>query len=372
MASQLILFVLVSFMCFINNVELRAHYYEEQADDDDSSATTYRVLPNDDTLKLLHDHDNQNEFKLGQVSGIAGCVKNPNRLIIFQRGSREWTYDSFLNGKNLFNKEKYGLIKENTLLTVNTKNGQIISQFGNDTFYMPHGLSIDNDGNLWLTDVAMHQVFKYDTTQPKRQLVLTIGELFVPGSDQTHFCKPTDVAVSSDGQFVYVADGYCNQRIVKLNSDGKYLTEYKMPASAKQLQIPHSLTLIESLNLICVADRENGRIVCFDAGLDGSENEGNVVGIIGHPTMKTVYAITYDALSGDRLYAVTGGHGSTFGEALGYTFSVNPHSFGRLITTWKSSHNFGEPHDLALSVNSRQLFVGEIRPNRIDVFKIIN
>jgi len=249
---------------------------------------------------------------------------------------------------------------------------KIVNQFGNDTFYMPHGLSIDNDGNLWLTDVGMHQVFKYDTTQPKRQLVLTIGELFVPGSDQTHFCKPTDVAVSSDGKFVYVADGYCNHRIVKLDSNGKYLNEYKMPSRAKKLQIPHSLTLIESLNLICVADRENGRIVCFDTGTDDSENEGKVVGIIDHPTMKTVYAITYDALSGDRLYAVTGPDGSTIGEPLGYTFSVNPDTFGKLISTWKSSHHFGEPHDLALSVNSRQLFVGEIRPNRIDVFKIIN
>jgi hypothetical protein len=23
---------------------------------------------------------------------------------------------------------------------------------------MPHGISIDNQGNIWLTDVAMHQV----------------------------------------------------------------------------------------------------------------------------------------------------------------------------------------------------------------------
>ena len=27
---------------------------------------------------------------------------------------------------------------------------------------MPHGLSIDTEGNLWLTDVAMHQVNKQE------------------------------------------------------------------------------------------------------------------------------------------------------------------------------------------------------------------
>ena len=25
-------------------------------------------------------------------------------------------------------------------------------------FFMPHGLTIDSEGNTWLTDVAMHQV----------------------------------------------------------------------------------------------------------------------------------------------------------------------------------------------------------------------
>lgn len=35
---------------------------------------------------------------------------------------------------------------------------------------------------------------------------LTFGENLVPGSDEKHFCKPTDVAVERSGVF-YVADG---------------------------------------------------------------------------------------------------------------------------------------------------------------------
>jgi peptidylamidoglycolate lyase len=99
------------------------------------------------------------------------------------------------------------------------------------------------------------KVFKYK--DGKR--LLTLGELFVPGDDSSHFCKPTDVVVSSDNLNIYVADGYCNSRIIKYNSKGIFLKEYKMPLGEKQLLVPHSLSLIESLNIICVADRQNGR-----------------------------------------------------------------------------------------------------------------
>jgi peptidylamidoglycolate lyase len=88
---------------------------------------------------------------------------------------------------------------------------------------------------------------------------LTLGEPFVPGSDSSHFCKPTDVAVSNDGLNIYVADGYCNSRIVKFDSNGKFVKQYQMPIGGKALIIPHSLVLIESLNLLCVADRQNRR-----------------------------------------------------------------------------------------------------------------
>ena len=27
-------------------------------------------------------------------------------------------------------------------------------------FYMPHGITVDGDGHVWATDVALHQVFK--------------------------------------------------------------------------------------------------------------------------------------------------------------------------------------------------------------------
>lgn len=57
-------------------------------------------------------------------------------------------------------------------------------------FYLPHGISVDLVGNLWLTDVALHQVFRYRNDNLE-QPDLILGERFVPGNDAGHFCQPT-------------------------------------------------------------------------------------------------------------------------------------------------------------------------------------
>ncbi|CAM4766120.1 unnamed protein product [Rotaria magnacalcarata] len=279
---------------------------------------------------------------------------------------------SFPDGRH-FDNPKFGVIPENTVLTVNTRTRQIIEQWGNNTFYMAHGLAVDSVENLWLTDVGMHQVFKYSNGER----VLTLGESFVPGNDESHFCKLTDVVVSNDGSKIYVADGYCNAHIVKFDSKGNFLKEYAMPEDEQPLLIPHSIVLIEALDLVCVADRENGRIVYFDDEInddDGDDetnenNQSQVKAIIDHPLMRTVYAIHYDPIK-HRLYAVSGRLRQSY--AMGFTLSVHPESFGQIITTWEPNDKFGDPHDLALSANGRSLYVGEIRPNRIDSFNVLN
>ena len=51
-------------------------------------------------------------------------------------------------------------ISENTVITVNST-GHVISQWGSDFFFLPHMITIDAENNVWITDVAMHQVFKF-------------------------------------------------------------------------------------------------------------------------------------------------------------------------------------------------------------------
>ena len=110
---------------------------------------------------------------------------------------------------------------------------------------------------------------------------MTLGKAFEPGSDNSHFCKPAAVAVMSTGDF-FVADGYCNSRVVKFNSRGEKILEWgrayqpnmfagvqswfsRLSPPAYAFQIPHALALAEEHDLLCVADRENGRIQCFKA-----------------------------------------------------------------------------------------------------------
>ena len=80
-----------------------------------------------------------------------------------------------------------------------------------------------------------------------------------------------------NGDF-FVADGYCNTRIVKFDSTGRKILQigraYQQTMGDRLLNrrpppyafnIPHALALAEDQDLLCVADRENGRIQCFTA-----------------------------------------------------------------------------------------------------------
>jgi peptidylamidoglycolate lyase len=64
----------------------------------------------------------------------------------------------------------------------------------------------------------------------------TIGERFVPGSDDKHLCQPAGVAVARDGS-VFVADGYCNSRVVKFSAEGKYLMEFGEESARMYLKV---------------------------------------------------------------------------------------------------------------------------------------
>ena len=60
--------------------------------------------------------------------------------------------------------------------------------------------------------------------------------------------------------------------------------------------LPHSVTAAEDRGIVCVADRENGRVQCFDL-------VGNLQQVIDSPQLgSTLYAVTYDKYSGICFY----------------------------------------------------------------------
>ncbi len=121
---------------------------------------------------------------------------------------------------------------------------------------MPHGLTVDHEENVWVTDVGLHQVFKYDFTK-SNEPILTLGKRFKKGDDKSHFCKPTSVAISPSNNDIFIADGYCNKRVVQYDQNGKFIKEFEdkdMP-----LIVVHSIALIEESQMICTVSREEGR-----------------------------------------------------------------------------------------------------------------
>ncbi|CAD5116877.1 DgyrCDS5721 [Dimorphilus gyrociliatus] len=91
-------------------------------------------------------------IKFGQISGIGTDSKG--NVHIFHRADRIWDVNSFNSDNTLYEKTP---IKNATILIFDPK-GNLIKSWGSNMFYMPHGLHVDKDDNVWVTDVGSHQV----------------------------------------------------------------------------------------------------------------------------------------------------------------------------------------------------------------------
>lgn len=187
-------------------------------------------------------------YILGQATGVG--VDSQNNVFVFHRAGREWT-DPF----------PVQPISAPTIAVFNGSTGAQLATWGKDFFVMPHGLTIDDSDNVWVTDVGRHQVFKFTRDG---LLLLAVGTNGVPGADTAHFNLPTDIAVLPDGSF-YVSDGYANSRVIKFSSDGKFLFQWGVKGAGHgQFDLPHAVTTDSSGN-VYVADRSNARVQVFTA-----------------------------------------------------------------------------------------------------------
>jgi peptidylamidoglycolate lyase len=296
------------------------------------------------------------ELKIGQVGGLG--VDKQGYLHIFHRADREWEGTTF-DENNTFTKQAEGPIKQPTMFTVNSTNGIVLSKWAANFFYLPHGLSIDHHGFFWMTDVALHQVFKFE--EGKDKPLLTLGKAFEAArsnDDMDRFCKPTDVAVASNDDF-FVSDGYCNSRVVKYDSTGKLIGQFGLG----DFQVAHSLALAEDLNLICVADRENMRILCYNAGLTDKSKLGEPEREYNDESLGRVFAITYSPVDG-LLYGVTGPTGVLPSQGFTIDLREDERYSVDLIATWlPDDKGFDQPHAIAVGPDGEPVFVGETKPD---------
>ncbi|KAM6362777.1 peptidyl-glycine alpha-amidating monooxygenase isoform 6-T8 [Pluvialis apricaria] len=296
------------------------------------------------------------DLKLGQVSGLALDLEN--NLVIFHRGDHVWDENSF-DSKFVYQQRGLGPIEQNTILVLNPSNAKLLHSMGKSLFYLPHGLSIDKNGNYWVTDVALHQVFKLGADDKEPLLVL--GVALQPGSDKNHFCQPTDVAVDPTTGSIYVSDGYCNSRIIQFSPNGLYVMQWGEETSLGrarpgQFQIPHSLALIPDFSQLCVADRENGRIQCFRL------ETGEFIREIKHKSFgRELFAVSY--VPGGLLFAVNGKPYP--GQAETVQGFVMNFSTGEILDTFiPLRKSFEMPHDIVAS-EDKTVFVGDVHARAV-------
>ncbi len=148
------------------------------------------------------------------------------------------------------------------------ENGNLVKSFGTGMFVLPHGLSVDRAGNVWVTDGVGkdgkgHQVFKFS---PDGKVLLTLGKAGVAGSGPDEFNAPSAVLVAPNGD-IFVADGHggnTNARIVKFDPTGKFIKTWGRKGSGPgEFDGPHALAM-DTRGRLFVGDRGNNRIQIFD------------------------------------------------------------------------------------------------------------
>jgi sugar lactone lactonase YvrE len=163
--------------------------------------------------------------------------------------------------------------------------GAVLANFGAGLMVTPHGIHVDRDGNVWVTDFAGnaagtkgHQVHKFSRDG---RLLLSLGTAGKPGSGPNQFNQPNDVITAPDGS-IFVSDGHAGQgmitdeamaqgrasgataRIIKFAPDGKRLTEWgQIGVRHGEFRTPHAMAF-DSKGRLWVVDRGNHRLEIFD------------------------------------------------------------------------------------------------------------
>src|SRR5580692_5809519 len=111
------------------------------------------------------------------------------------------------------------------------KDGKLLKSFGSGLFIFPHGICIDKDDNVWITDGQGrdgigHQAIKFS---PDGKVLMRLGKAGVAGKGEGEFIAPNDVAIAPNGD-IFVSEGHTsggrtptNDRVQKFDKNGKFI-----------------------------------------------------------------------------------------------------------------------------------------------------
>jgi hypothetical protein len=237
-----------------------------------------------DVVRGWHKPFSEPGFAFGGNSGV--FAESPNRIFIAQRGETKLPDPvpaQFLGfagsiGINVLNPADRRVWR-NCLYTLDG-NGKVKERWTQwdrlcegSSGPGPHRVRIspyDSERRVWVINETFHQIYVFSNDGSK--LLKTLGEKNVPGSDKTHFARPQDVAFLPDGR-ILVADGLDNHRVIILDRDANYVSEFGGPGKGPgQFNGIHALA-VGPQGRIFALDRSGGRINVFRTTSDPGKVE---------------------------------------------------------------------------------------------------
>ena len=171
----------------------------------------------------------------------------------------------------------YVLSRGTKPLTEFDENGKFIRAFGDGLFTRSHGIRIDKDGNIWVTDVGAHTVMKLSHDG---QVLLTLGTKGKAGewneaAGTQLFNEPNDIAIAANGD-LFITQGHTpgagrggslqgqNPGVLKFDKNGNFIKFWGGKGTEPgKFEVAHGIA-IDAKGLLWVTDRENQRIQIFD------------------------------------------------------------------------------------------------------------
>ena len=151
------------------------------------------------------------------------------------------------------------------------ESGKEIKSFGGGMFAWPHGIHVDRDGNVWVTDARADPATSKGSVvvkfSPDGKVLMTLGKAGVKGNPPEALTEPTDVVTDPGNGDVYVAESHTDVtdpnligRISVFDKNGKFLrTIGKAGTGPGEFRTPHALEF-DSMGRLVVADRHNHRV----------------------------------------------------------------------------------------------------------------
>lgn len=220
-------------------------------------------------------------FALGGNSGV--FAESPERIFVLQRGETRLPdpvppeFSGFVGSIGINALRGEGRTWQNCIFVLDGDGNALEVWDQWDHLFEgtdgpgPHRIRIspyDPERRVWVVHETAHQIFVF--SNDGRELLMTLGEKNVAAHDETHFGKPQDVAFLPDGR-VLVADGFDNSRVVILDAEGNYLSEFGERGDGPgQFNVVHGLAVGPD-GLLFVADRDNRRIQVFRQSDDAAD-----------------------------------------------------------------------------------------------------